>query len=101
MQPPVPDLTNFPLWAQILIYSILAVSIGVATAFSWLGYIKGKTSTASPPSTNQAQVAAVIVDPTALVAATNAVIDLTKNVSNLTEAIERMTVEMIRNGARR
>lgn len=62
---PLPDLSGLPIWAQVLIYTILGLSIAVAFLVARFGVAQG--AKASPAaSAAQAQVAAVIVDPTAL-----------------------------------
>lgn len=68
---PLPDLSPYPTWAQVLIYSILGISIAAAFLVTRFGIAQGQK--AAPTGAGQAQVAAVIVDPTALNAATAAV----------------------------
>jgi len=56
----LPDLSHLPPWAAVLFVICLAV-IFAATRTGWLDGLKK-----GPPVTAQAQVAAVIVDPSAL-----------------------------------
>lgn len=61
---PLPDLSPYPIWAQVLIYSILGVALALAFVVTRFGIAQGQK--AAPATASQAQVAAVIVDPTAL-----------------------------------
>ncbi|ODT50248.1 hypothetical protein [Devosia sp. 63-57] len=74
----LPDLSQLPPLAVIAFGISLAIIIGLA----WLGERRGK---AAGPASSQssAQVAAVIVDPTALQLATKAVDELTGELREL------------------
>lgn len=61
---PLPDLSGLPIWAQVLIYAILGISIAIAFFVARFGVLQGQR--AAPAAAAQAQVAAVIVDNTAL-----------------------------------
>lgn len=105
----LPDISNLPLWAQILCYSILGISMATVFGLSALGFLRGKAegplrSAESP----KAQVAAVIVDPTALLAVKDAALSLKVSIDSLSEsmddmtnAMKAMTLEMVRNAGRR
>lgn len=98
----LPDISSLPLWAQILCYGVVGVSMATVFIISSLGFLKGKSEGPMKASdAPKAQVAAVIVDPTALIRATEAVMALTRQLEDHTEALKDMTKEMIRNGARR
>lgn len=97
----LPDLSTLPFWAQFLIYTIFGVSVSIVAILTFLGFKVGQRGT--PPSTDQARVAAVIVEPTALNAATAAVSsmtgelrELTTEVRELTRAVNSMILEMAR-----
>ena len=79
---PFPDLSDLPVWAQVLIYAILGVSLAVAFVVARFGLLQGQK--AAPAAAASAQVAAVIVDPTALNAAAGAVDGLTVAVTEAT-----------------
>src|SRR5690606_18777645 len=72
---PFPDLSDLPVWAQVLIYGILGMSLAVAFVVARFGLLQGQK--AAPAGASQAQVAAVIVDPTALNKAADEVAGLT------------------------
>jgi hypothetical protein len=86
----IDKLADLPTPALITLGFVLAVIMGVR----FLGLWQGERS---PPasSTNAAQVAAVIVDPTALNAATAAVKDLTRALDNTNEQLEELAKEML------
>lgn len=97
----LPDLSTLPFWAQFLIYTIFGVSVSVVAILTFLGFKMGQKNTPSP--SDQARVAAVIVEPSALNAATNAVSgmtielrELTTEVRELTRAVNSMILEMAR-----
>lgn len=89
-----PDLSALPMWAQILIYSIFGVSVSIVVILTFLGVRMGQKNI--PPPSEQARVAAVIVEPSALLAATSAVRELGDDVRDLTRAVQAMTLEMAR-----
>lgn len=62
---PFPDLSHLPAWAQVLVYAILGLSLGIAFIVARFGVNQGQKA-APAASSGTAQVAAVIVDPTAL-----------------------------------
>ena len=97
-QPVIPDLTGLPTWAQVLIYGIFGLALAGGSLTVWLGLINGKKAPSTPNTS--AEVAAVIVNPAALQEASSQVKNLTYKVEQLTDAIERMTLEMVRNGRR-
>lgn len=97
----LPDLSTLPFWAQFLIYTIFGVSVSVVVILTFLGFKIGQKGT--PPAADQARVAAVIVEPTALNHATSAVNsmagelrELTTEVRELTRAVNSMILEMAR-----
>jgi hypothetical protein len=79
---PFPDLSGLPVWAQVLIYAILGLAIAIAFLVARFGLLQG--SKASPEAGGQAQVAAVIVDPTALNKATAEVAGLSVAITEAT-----------------
>lgn len=82
----LPDLSQLPPWAVIAFGISLAVIFGLA----WLGERRGKN--ASPANAqSSAQVAAVIVDPTALTAAAGEVAGLAVAVTDATLALRAHT----------
>ncbi|HEU5067053.1 MAG TPA: hypothetical protein VFT61_02555 [Sphingomicrobium sp.] len=96
----LPDLSPLPVWAQLVVYGTLGISLAVIIAVARLGILQGQKST---PANNpaSAQVAAVIVDPTALNHASAAVEGLTVAVTEATKVgrehaknMERMAEEM-------
>lgn len=97
-QPVIPDLTGLPTWAQVLIYSMFGLALAGGSLTVWLGLINGKKAPATPA--NQAEVAAIIVNPVALQEASAQVKNLAYKVEQLTDALERMTLELVRNGRR-
>lgn len=90
----LPDLSSIPFWAQFLIYTIFGVSISVVAILTFLGFKMGQRN--NPTSADSARVAAVIVEPSALMASTRAVENLGDDVKELTRAIQAMTLEMAR-----
>ncbi|WP_375597556.1 hypothetical protein [Devosia sp. Naph2] len=76
-----PDLSPLPIWAQVLVYSIFAVSLAVIIGMARLGLIQGKKAGASEPG--KAEVAAMVVDSSAIRAATAAVEGLTVSITSL------------------
>ena len=91
------QLANLPLPALMTFGAVLGIIFGVRH----LGLLQGQRS--APSTTNAAQVAAVIVDPTALNKASGAVDDhtdatkaLTKACENLSEHVRYLTAEMDR-----
>jgi hypothetical protein len=84
-------LADLPPLALVTLGVTLALIIGIR----WLGLVSGeKASPANSPST--AQVAAVIVDPTALNKATDAVVDLTSEVNELNRGLRELVLELAR-----
>jgi|GEM_PF-1686773 len=76
------QLANLPLPAMVTFGAVLAVIFGVR----YLGLWQGRQASPSA-TTNTAQVAAVIVDPTALNRATDAVNAHTDATKRLTDAV--------------
>ncbi|RUT32661.1 hypothetical protein EMQ25_05810 [Arsenicitalea aurantiaca] len=92
----LPDLTGLPPWAAVS----FGISLAVIFAFVWLGIKEGRRATPSGGSA-AAQVAAVIVDSSALDRATGAVDGLTVAVTSMNvtlklvaERYERLGDEM-------
>ena len=79
------QLANLPLPALMTFGAVLGIIIGVRH----LGLLQGQRS--APSTTNAAQVAAVIVDPTALNKATTALEGHTEATRALTKACEQMS----------
>ena len=88
------DISGLPFWAQFVIYSIFGLSVSVVVILTLLGYKFGQKTT--PPSADQARVAAVIVEPSALLSATEAARELSVEVRELTRAVNSMILEMAR-----
>lgn len=82
----LPDLSQLPPWAVIAFGISLAIIFGLA----WLGERRGK-ATSPAASQSGAQVAAVIVDPSALQQATKAVEGLTSELRELRKVGEDLT----------
>jgi hypothetical protein len=73
----------------------LGATLAVIFAARWLGLMTGERSgPANSPAA--AQVAAVIVDPTALNKATEAVKDLTSEVQELNRGLRELVLELAR-----
>jgi hypothetical protein len=124
---PLPFPDDLPDWARTITYVIVAAGIGIAFLVARLGLLQGRKT---PPAGNPgaAQVAAVIVDPTALNRLSTATEALdatllaviavgksisranasaaagskaqTKAVGDLCEAIDRLREELIRAAAK-
>ena len=93
----VANFTALPVWAQVLAIITFAASAGVFIVVTRLGISVGRSGIAQTPAP-AAQVAAVIVDPTALNAAAGEVAGLTIAVTEgmavvraHTAAIDRQT----------
>lgn len=93
----LPDLTGLPLWAQIIVYCIFGFSVSIPVILTMFGYKNGQKNIPNPGS---AQVAAVIVDPTALNLHTSAVKELSDDVRDLTRVISALTLELAHGPAR-
>ena len=85
----LPDLSQLPPWAAVAFAISLAIIVGMA----WLGEKRGKAS-GSPQ--HSAQVAAVIVDPTALQAAAAEVSGLAVTLTEATVAVRAHTAAVDR-----
>ena len=94
-----PDISALPFWAQVLVYSIFGGSVSIVVILTLLGYRMGQKTT--PTTNDQARVAAVIVEPSALLAATKAVEELGDEIREHTRAMNDMTRELARVGGRR
>jgi hypothetical protein len=84
-------LVDLPPLALVTLGVTLALIIGIR----WLGLVSSeKASPVNSPAV--AQVAAVIVDPTALNKATEAVTDLTSEVQDLNRGLRELVLELAR-----
>ena len=85
----LPDLKSLPPWAVILFVACVAI-IFVATRTGWFDGIKSGGA-----SQSHAQVAAVIVDPAALNAATAAVTALNATMAKISEQLGTYLESMV------
>ena len=60
---PFPDLSAAPFAVQIAFYALAAIGIVLGGVLVRLGWINGRNT---PPATTKSEVAAVVVDPSAL-----------------------------------
>lgn len=84
-----PDLSPLPIWAQVLVYSIFAVSLAIIIGMARLGLVQGKKAVTSDPA--KAEVVAMTIDASAIRAATAAVEGLTVAVTSLVVATKDMS----------
>lgn len=85
----LPDISSLPPWLALVFVICAAITYVVIK----VGFKQGFSAPASAAS--QAQVAAVIVDPTALNRATSAVGDLTEGVADLVKEMREIRSEMV------
>lgn len=85
----LPDISSLPPWLALVFVVCAAITYVVIK----VGFKQGFTAPASAAA--QAQVAAVIVDPTALNRATAAVGDLTEGVVDLVREIREVRSELV------
>ena len=85
----LPDISSLPPWLALVFVVCAAITYVVIK----VGFKQGFSAPTS--SAAQAQVAAVIVDPTALNRATAAVGDLTEGVVDLVREIREVRSEMV------
>ena len=88
----LPDLSPLPLWLQVLLYLTFAAACGVIWFLVRMGIIKGRDASPDKPG-QTAQIAAVIVDSTALNRASDILAILAQKVADLTAALDRHLID--------
>lgn len=91
---PFPDLSPFPAWAQVLVYSMFGISLAVIIGLGRVGIIHGKKDGSG--GSGKAEVAAMIMDASAIRDAAMAVEALTSAVTSLTGAVRDAAVHQNR-----
>lgn len=84
----IPDFSSLPPWGQVVAYAVFAISVAVVLLAARFGIRLGKLGPA--PRETGATVAAVVVDPTALTAATTAIAQIDVTLVKLTEVIHEL-----------
>lgn len=85
---PFPDLSALPVWGQVIVYSIFGISLAVIIGIARLGVVMGKKAGTSDPT--KAEVAAMVVDSSAIRSAAASVDGLTVAITGLTVAAKSL-----------
>lgn len=91
---PFPDLSAYPPWMQALFIIAFAVSLAVGFVVAKLGIQQGQKAVTRPDD-NSAQVAAVIVDATALNKATGEISGLAVVLTQVRATMEKASAATI------
>lgn len=84
----IPDFSALPPWGQVVAYAVFAISVAVVLLAARFGIRLGKLGPAQRDSS--ATVAAVVVDPPALNAMTEAAVKVDVSLIRLTEVIHEL-----------
>jgi hypothetical protein len=92
----LPDFSGLPLYAQGILYTVLALGLALSVIIPRFGFLHGRESGKTGPA--GATVAAVVVDPTALnahTAALNRVAEVAeKGLGELSNEIDKLREEL-------
>lgn len=87
----LPDFSNLPPYAQGIMYTVAAIALGLSIVVPRIGFLFGKKDTKPDPGP---AVAAVVVDPSALLKHAEAVNKLATAMRALTSELDRGREDM-------
>lgn len=90
----LPDFSGLPDWAQGVLYTVAAISLGITIVVPRMGFTLGKSKPQVAATNTTQTVAAVIVDPTALNRHSDAVLVLADKLGKFGEQLDDMREQM-------